>query len=117
MVKNVKMFALKQQSAVALRTPGKAEKARSNSGSIRDSVRGWLHVVAPSSISIARPITRLPKLTATDIVRVNHATIREGESHRVWPPSILRKFNSAEVITKTKTKHYELRDVNLTRVG
>jgi hypothetical protein len=47
---------------------------------------------------------------------VNHATIREGESHCIWPPSIVQYFQSAEVIAD-KSGHYELKDANLRRVG
>ena len=58
----------------------------------------------------------LPKLTAMQVTQVNHATIREGESHRIWPPNVLREFNRAEVITKSSVQHYELKDSNLNRV-
>jgi hypothetical protein len=91
------------------------------SGSIRECFDGWLQSVVRTnhkpSLSVARPITRLPRLTAWDVMRVNHATIREGESHCIWPPSIVQYFQSAEVITDKKAGHYELKDANLRRVG
>ena len=52
-----------------------------------------------------------------DFMRVNHATVREGKSHRVWPPDILRKFQTAEVITELKTQHYVLRDTSISPVA
>jgi hypothetical protein len=50
-------------------------------------------------------------------MRVNHATIREGESHCIWPPSIVQYFQTAKVITDKKAGHYELKDANLRRVS
>jgi len=91
------------------------------SGSIRECLDGWLQSVVRTnhkpSLSVARPVTRLPRLTAWDVTRVNHATIREGESHCIWPPSIVQYFHTAEVITDKKAAHYELKDANLRRVG
>jgi hypothetical protein len=85
----------------------------------RGSSRGWLHAVVQmngQSVELKPAVYRMPRLTAFDVTRVNQATIREGESHRIWPPSILRRFNQADVITASRIKHYELRDANLTRV-
>jgi hypothetical protein len=50
-------------------------------------------------------------------MRVNNATVREGGSHRVWPPEVLRKFQMAEVVTELQTQHYVLRDRSITRVA
>jgi hypothetical protein len=77
--------------------------------------RRGLHSVHANGTFKTR-IFGLPKLSAHDVMRVNHATIREGMSHRIWPPHVLRQFNQAQVITKTSIKHYELKDVNLNRV-
>jgi hypothetical protein len=49
-------------------------------------------------------------------MRVNNATVREGRSHRVWPPEVLRKFQTAEIITELQTPHYVLRDRSITPV-
>jgi hypothetical protein len=49
-------------------------------------------------------------------MRVNNATVREGRSHRVWPPEVLRKFQMAEVVTKLHTPHYVLRDSSISRL-
>jgi hypothetical protein len=43
-------------------------------------------------------------------MRVSNATVREGSAHRVWPPEVLRQFQTAEVVTKTEVQHYVLRD-------
>jgi hypothetical protein len=113
----------KQQRRLAILPPMWAKKrpdVKVSAGSLPDSFRDWLDsVISPASttvVDLARPITRLPRLTALDITRVNHATIREGESHCIWPPAIVRRFHTAEVITEKKVSHYQLRDVNLTRV-
>ncbi|HSE32500.1 MAG TPA: hypothetical protein VLA93_13090 [Pyrinomonadaceae bacterium] len=55
-------------------------------------------------------------LSAVDVMRVNRATIREGEAHCIWPPDIVEKFRTADVITEKSVSHYVLREVNLTRV-
>jgi hypothetical protein len=55
-------------------------------------------------------------LSAVDVMRVNRATIREGEGHCIWPPEIVAKFRTADVITEKAVSHYVLREVNLTRV-
>ena len=84
---------------------------------LRESFRSWLEGVNPlSAVQTGLPVTRPPQLTTLDIQRVNHATIREGESHCVWPPMIVEKFKSAKVITDKKVPHYELKDANLRRV-
>jgi hypothetical protein len=49
-------------------------------------------------------------------MRVNSATVREGRSGRVWPPDILRKFHSAEIITESSINHYVLRDRSISPV-
>ena len=48
-------------------------------------------------------------------MRVSNATIREGKSHRVWPPEVLRQFQTAEVI-KTNVEHYVVRDRSISPV-
>jgi hypothetical protein len=49
-------------------------------------------------------------------MRVNNATVREGRSHRVWPPEVLRKFQMAEVVTELHTPHYVVRDRSISPV-
>ena len=111
----VRVFARKEHHLSLLpQIQLKTAKAQTVSpGSLRDSFHGWLDSVAPTSTST---VTLVPRLTAFDVMRVNHATIREGESHRIWPPSIFEKFWSSKVITDKKVQHYELKDVNLRRI-
>jgi len=52
-----------------------------------------------------------------EFMRVNSATVREGRSHRVWPPDVLRKFQTAEVVTKLHTPHYIVRDRSISPVA
>lgn len=51
-----------------------------------------------------------------DFMRVNNATVREGQAHRVWPPEVLRQFHMAEVVTNTNVQHYVLRDSSISPV-
>jgi hypothetical protein len=49
-------------------------------------------------------------------MRVNNATVREGSTHRVWPPEVLRQFQMAELVNKTGVQHYVLRDRSISRL-
>jgi len=68
-----------------------------------------------SKYSLVRPTTSVP--SSAEFMRVNNATVREGRAHRVWPPEVLRKFQTAEIITELQTPHYVLRDSSITRVS
>ena len=63
--------------------------------------------------SLAKPRTSVP--STAEFMRVNNATVREGRTHRVWPPDVLRKFQTAEIVTELKTPHYVLRDRSISR--
>jgi len=65
--------------------------------------------------SLVRPKTSVP--STLDFMRVNNATVREGRTHRVWPPEVLRKFQTAEIITEPQTPHYVVRDRSITPVS
>ncbi|HEX7334922.1 MAG TPA: hypothetical protein VF290_25690 [Pyrinomonadaceae bacterium] len=65
--------------------------------------------------ALVRPKTNVP--STIDFMRVNNATVREGRSHRVWPPEVLRKFQMAEVVTELQTPHYVLRDSSISRLS
>ena len=64
---------------------------------------------------VGKPRTSVP--STDEFMRVNNATVREGRSHRVWPPEVLRKFQTAEIITELQTQHYLLRDSSITRLA
>ena len=64
--------------------------------------------------SLVNPRTIVP--STTEFMRVNNATVREGRSHRVWPPDVLRKFQMAEVVTELRTPHYVVRDSSISPV-
>ena len=79
------------------------------------------------TISFKLGLTKRPRLfslvnrkivvpSSTDFMRVNSATVREGSTHRVWPPEVLRQFQMAEVVTKTDVQHYVLRDRSISPV-
>jgi hypothetical protein len=64
--------------------------------------------------SLVKARTSVP--STLEFMRVNNATVREGRSHRVWPPEVLRKFQTAEIITEMRTPHYVLRDRSITPI-
>jgi hypothetical protein len=68
----------------------------------------------PQKYSLVKPRTAVP--STSEFMRVNNATVREGRTHRVWPPEVLRKFHTAEIITELQTPHYVVRDSSITRV-
>jgi len=55
--------------------------------------------------------------STAEFMRVNNATVREGQTHRVWPPDVLRKFHMAEIITEPQTQHYVLRDRSINKIA
>ncbi len=64
---------------------------------------------------LVNPRTSVP--STAEFMRVNNATVREGKSHRVWPPDVLRKFQTAEVVTELHTPHYVVRDRSISPVA
>jgi len=64
--------------------------------------------------ALVKPKTSVP--STIEFMRVNNATVREGKTHRVWPPDVLRKFQMAEVVTDLKAPHYVLRDSSISRL-
>ena len=80
-----------------------------------------LRVLATKNKIISFPRFALVKsriiVPSTDaFMRVNSATVREGVSGRVWPPDVLRKFQTAEIITESSINHYVLRDTSISPV-
>ena len=65
--------------------------------------------------SLVKSMTSVP--STLDFMRVNNATVREGRAHRVWPPEVLRKFQTAEIITDLQTPHYVLRDRSISPIS
>lgn len=64
---------------------------------------------------LVTPKTSVP--STEEFMRVNNATVREGRTHRVWPPEVLRKFHMAEIVTERQTQHYVLRDRSISPVA
>jgi hypothetical protein len=69
----------------------------------------------PFRYSLVKPNTAVP--STLEFMRVSNATVREGKTHRVWPPEVLRKFETAEIITELQTQHYVLRDRSISPVA
>jgi hypothetical protein len=118
----MKAFASKQRESLSMvphQSEGHEPQLEVDRSLLKDSFRGWIHSVASFTSHRALPVpsvSRVQRLTALDVSRVNQATIREGESHCVWPPSVIQEFNKAEVITTSRVGHYVLQDANLNRV-
>ena len=64
---------------------------------------------------LVNPRTSVP--STAEFMRVNNATVREGKSHRVWPPEVLRRFQTAEIVTELRTPHYVVRDSSISPVA
>ena len=64
--------------------------------------------------ALVNPRTLVP--STLEFMRVNNATVREGRSGRVWPPDVLRRFETAEIITESSINHYVLRDRSISPV-
>ena len=118
----MKAIASKQRESLSV-VPHQSERHQPqlelDRSRLKDSFRGWIHSVASFTSHRELPVRagyRVARLTALDVSRVNQATIREGESHCVWPPSVIQEFNKAEVITTNGVGHYVLQDASLTRV-
>ena len=69
----------------------------------------------PFRYSLLKANTAVP--STLEFMRVNNATVREGRTHRVWPPDVLRKFQTAEIITELQAQHYVLRDRSISPVA
>jgi len=67
-----------------------------------------------SKYTLIKSRTAVP--STAEFMRVNNATVREGRSHRVWPPEVLRKFHKAKIVTDLQTPHYVLRDRSISRI-
>ena len=68
----------------------------------------------PRLFSLVNRKTSVP--STAEFMRVSNVTVREGRSHRVWPPEVLRQFQTAEVIRQTPVQHYVLRDRSISPV-
>jgi hypothetical protein len=76
---------------------------------LKESFDGWLNTVVPalreantSEDQSNKPGPSRKSLTLLDITQVNRATIREGTSHRAWPPDVVLSFLAADVIKRKK---------------
>ena len=69
----------------------------------------------PFRFSLVNPKTSVP--STEEFMRVNNATVREGKTHRVWPPEVLRKFQMAEIVTEVQAPHYVVRDRSISPVA
>lgn len=113
----MKVFARKEPQALALlELPPNA----ANNFNSTEFPETRLRVIQPQPrwprLSPAEIKRKLASVTQIDVVRVNRATIREGQSHCFWPMDVLEKLSAADVIKEKSTPHYVLREGNVTRV-
>ena len=117
--KNVKVLKRKELQTLSLVAP---ERLKTTQPIIflapaTDAIRpADTELVKRPRLSAVELKRRLAQLSSVDVMRVNRATIREGESHCIWPPEILERFRSADVVTEQSVSHYTLREGTLTRV-
>src|ERR1044072_6338757 len=69
----------------------------------------------PFKYSLVKQNTAVP--STLEFMRVTNETVREGRTHRVWPPDVLRVFQTAEITTDLQTQHYVLRDSSMSAVA
>lgn len=113
---NMKVFARREQNLSLIAANHSASEEAFSSKAARAETR--LRVVQPKwpRLSASEIRRKLALVSQVDVMRVNWATIREGESHCIWPPEVVEKFRAADVITAKSTYHYVLRESNLIRV-
>lgn len=117
--KNVKVLKRKELQTLSLVAPERPKTTQPiiflapATGAIRSADTELVKRPRLSAVELKR---RLAQLSSVDVMRVNRATIREGESHCIWPPEILERFRSADVVTEKSVSHYTLREGTLTRV-
>jgi hypothetical protein len=68
----------------------------------------------PKIFSFVNRKTVVP--STAEFMRVSNATVREGRTHRVWPPEVLRQFQMADVVTSNSVQHYVVRDRSISRL-
>ena len=68
----------------------------------------------PRLFSLVNRKTVVP--STAEFMRVSNATVREGRTHRVWPPDVLRQFELADVITNSGVQHYVVRERSISRL-
>ncbi|MDQ2974283.1 MAG: hypothetical protein M3R69_02585 [Acidobacteriota bacterium] len=83
------------------------ETGEDSRGSLRDFFDGWLNSVSPrilqspnGKVEPTRSFRGHTSFTATDLIRVERATVRESRAHRRWPPEVIETFLAAEVIRR-----------------
>ena len=97
----MKQFARNQAALSLVPATPEGNHSAKTSSSLTDFFDGWLTSVSPTS---QPPTSRLVlgklPLSATDVMRVNRATVRESQEHRHWPPEVVQTFMRADVIKR-----------------
>ena len=120
----MKVFARRELQNLSLIAPNPAaapnQSLNSKPAQLPEFPETRLRVIQPQPkwprLSAKEIRRKLASVSQVDVMRVNWATIREGQSHCIWPLDVIEKFNAADVITEKATPHYVVREANLTRV-
>jgi len=97
----MKQFARKQAPLSLVATAPEQNQTAKTSSSLNGFFDGWLTSVSPTpQPPSSRTILGKLTLSATDVTRVNRATVREGLEHRHWPPEVVQTFMRADVIKR-----------------
>src|SRR5687768_18611582 len=104
----MKVFARREQQTLSLIAANPSAAPEETFGSKPERAEPRLRVVQLKwpRMSASEIRRKLASVSQVDVMRVNWATIREGESHCIWPPEVIEKFNAANVITAKSTSHY-----------
>jgi hypothetical protein len=89
------------------RADQREETGEDNRSSLRDFFDGWLNSVSPrilqssnEKVKPTRSFRGQTSLTATDLIRLDRATVRESRAHRHWPREVVETFLAADVIRR-----------------
>jgi hypothetical protein len=117
---NMKVFARKELQTLSLIAPHSSAAPNPFNSAPANRPETRLRAIQPQMrwprLSAKDIRQKLASVSQVDVMRVHWATIREGQSHCIWPHDVIEKFSAADVITEKSTSHYLLREVNLTRI-
>ncbi len=75
-------------------------RAEVTPGTLQEFFSGWLEAVNTPNPIAEWPQDRRRPITRNDLIQLNRATVRESTTRRQWPPEVVRRFLTAEVIKR-----------------
>ena len=118
----MKEFARKGPTTISIVPHAGEDHADVTPATTKRVYRGWLRAVAPqdseapderdlgirrvqpATISLSNAVKADPPtyhrttLGTREVLGVNRATVREGDTHRTWPADVVLKFLAADVV-------------------